>query len=79
MHPAPPAASHTLARDDNAAQHCSSLSCLSRARMTFQRIVWPDRRREIDGVTCAVVVSVENSDPLICVEKPSQNSASEDQ
>jgi len=54
-------------------------------RMTFERvIVWPDGRREIEGVTPKQLpapspVSVENNDQLICVEKPSQNSASDDQ
>ena len=51
----------------------------------FERvIVWPDGRREIEGVTPKQLpapspVSVENNDQLICVEKPSQNSASDDQ
>jgi len=54
-------------------------------KMTFERvIVWPDGRREIEGVTPKQLpapspVSVEDNDQLICVEKPSQNSASDDQ
>ena len=52
-------------------------------KMVFERhIVWPDGRREIEGVTpkqLPAPVSVENNDQLICVEKPSQNSASDDQ
>jgi hypothetical protein len=54
-------------------------------KMVFERhIVWPDGRREIEGVTPKRLpspspVSVENHDQLICVEKPSQNSASDDQ
>ena len=54
-------------------------------KMVFERhIVWPDGRREIEGVTPKQLpapspVSVENNDQLICVEKPSQNSASDDQ
>jgi len=54
-------------------------------KMVFERhIVWPDGRREIQGVTPKQLpapspVSVENNDQLICVEKPSQNSASDDQ
>jgi len=54
-------------------------------KMTFERvIVWPDGRREIDGVTPKQLpapspLSVENNDQSICVEKPSQNSASDDQ
>jgi hypothetical protein len=52
--------------------------------MVFERhIVWPDGHREIEGVTPKALpapspVSVENKDQLICVEKPSQNSASGD-
>jgi hypothetical protein len=47
-------------------------------------IVWPDGHREIEGVTPKQLparspVSVENNDQSICVEKPSQNSASDDQ
>ena len=43
-----------------------------------------ERRREIEGVTpkqlpAPAPVLVENNDQLICVEKPSQNSASDDQ
>jgi hypothetical protein len=54
-------------------------------KVTFQReIVWPDGHREIEGVTPKQLpapspVSVENNDQLICVEKPSQKSASDDQ
>ncbi len=52
-------------------------------KMIFERhIVWPDGRREIEGATPKQLpspVSVENNDQLICVEKPSQNSASDDQ
>jgi hypothetical protein len=54
-------------------------------KMVFERhIVWPDGHREIEGVTPKQLpapspVSVENNDQLICVEKPSQNSASDDQ
>jgi hypothetical protein len=54
-------------------------------KMVFERhIVWPDGHREIEGVTPKALpapspVSVENNDQLICVEKPSQNSASDDQ
>jgi hypothetical protein len=54
-------------------------------KMTFQRvIVYPNGHREIEGVTPKQLpapspVSVENNDQLICVEKPSQNSASDDQ
>jgi hypothetical protein len=54
-------------------------------KMVFERhIVWPNGRREIEGVTPKQLpapspVSVENNDQLICVEKPSQNSASDDQ
>jgi len=44
----------------------------------------PDGHHEIEGVTPKQLpapspVSVENNDQLICVEKPSQNSASDDQ
>jgi hypothetical protein len=55
------------------------------AKITFTRvIVYPDGHREIEGVTPKQLpapspVSVENNDQLICVEKPSQNSASDDQ
>jgi hypothetical protein len=54
-------------------------------KMVFERhIVWPDGHREIEGVTPKALpapspVSVENNDQLICVEKPSQNSAGDDQ
>jgi hypothetical protein len=54
-------------------------------KMVFERhIVWPDGRREIEGVTPKQLpspspVSVENNDQLTCVEKPSQNSARDDQ
>jgi hypothetical protein len=54
-------------------------------KMVFERhIVWPDGHREIEGVTPKQLpapspVLVENNDQLICVEKPSQNSASDDQ
>jgi hypothetical protein len=54
-------------------------------KMSFERvIVHPDGHREIEGVTPKQLpapspVSVENNDQLICVEKPSQNSASDDQ
>jgi hypothetical protein len=52
-------------------------------KMVFERhIVWPDGHREIEGVKqlpAPSPVSVENNDQLICVEKPSQNSASDDQ
>jgi hypothetical protein len=54
-------------------------------RITFERvIVWPDGRREIEGVTPKQLpapspLSVENNDQVDCVEKPSQNSASDDQ
>jgi len=54
-------------------------------KMTFQRvIVYPNGHREIEGVRPKQLpspspVSVENNDQLICVEKPSQNSASDDQ
>jgi hypothetical protein len=49
-------------------------------KMRFERV----GRREIEGVTQKALpapspVSVENNDQLICVEKPSQNSASDDQ
>src|SRR4029077_8975075 len=52
-------------------------------KMVFERhIVWPDGRREIEGATPKQLpapspVSVENNDQSICVEKPSQNSASD--
>jgi hypothetical protein len=44
----------------------------------------PDGHREVEGVTPKEVpapspVSVENNDQLICVEKPSQKPASDDQ
>jgi len=44
----------------------------------------PDGHKHIEGVTPKQLpapspVSVENNDQLICVEKPSQNSASDDQ
>jgi hypothetical protein len=54
-------------------------------KTTFERvIVYPNGHREIEGVTPKRLpspspVSVENNDQLICVEKPSQNSASDDQ
>jgi hypothetical protein len=54
-------------------------------KMVFERhIVWPDGRREIEGVTPKALpspspVSVESNDQSICVEKPSQNSASDHQ
>jgi hypothetical protein len=54
-------------------------------KMVFERhIVWPDGHREIEGVTPKQLpapspLSTENNDQLICVEKPSQNSASDDQ
>ena len=56
-----------------------------RAKIEFRRIiVHPGGREEIEGVTPKQLpapspVSVENNDQLICVEKPSQNSASDDQ
>ena len=55
------------------------------AKIEFRRIiVYPGGREEIEGVTPKQLpapspVSVENNDQLICVEKPSQNSASDDQ
>ena len=54
-------------------------------KMTFERIiVYPNGHAQIEGVTPKQLpapspVSVENNDQLICVEKPSQNSASDDQ
>jgi hypothetical protein len=54
-------------------------------RFEFTRIiVMPDGHRHIEGVTPKSLpapspVSVESNDQLICVEKPSQNSASDDQ
>jgi hypothetical protein len=54
-------------------------------KVEFRRvIVYPGGREEIEGVTPKQLpapspVSVENNDQLICVEKPSQNSASDDQ
>ena len=57
----------------------------SGVKVVFERhIVWPDGRREIEGVTpkhlpAPSPVSVENNDQSICVEKPLQNSASDDQ
>ena len=55
-------------------------------KMIFERhIIWPDGHRRIEGKTPLQIaapaspVSVENNDQLICVEKPSQNSASDDQ
>jgi hypothetical protein len=54
-------------------------------KMVFERhIVYPNGHREIEGVTpkqlpSPAPVSVENNDELICVEKPSQNFASDDQ
>jgi hypothetical protein len=53
--------------------------------ITFKRvIVWPDGRKEIEGKTPKQLpapspVSVENNDQSNCVEKPSQNSANDDQ
>jgi hypothetical protein len=55
------------------------------AGISFERIiVWPDGHREIEGVTPKQLpapspLSVKNNDHSICVEKPSQNSASNDQ
>ena len=52
-------------------------------KITFERvIVWPNGHREVEGVTPKQLpspVSVENTDQSICVEKPSQNSANDDQ
>jgi len=52
-------------------------------KLEFRRIiVYPNGHREIEGVTPKQLPSpgsVENNDQLICVEKPSQNSASDDQ
>jgi hypothetical protein len=54
-------------------------------KVEFRRvIVYPGGREEIEGVTPKELpapspVSVENNDQSICVEKPSQNSASDDQ
>jgi hypothetical protein len=54
-------------------------------KITFTRIiVGVDGHRHIEGKTpmrlpAPSPVSVENNDQLICVEKPSQNSASDDQ
>jgi hypothetical protein len=54
-------------------------------KFSFERVItWPDGHREIEGVTAKQLpspspVSVENNDQLICVEKPSQNSASDGQ
>jgi hypothetical protein len=54
-------------------------------KMTFERIVvYPNGHRDIEGVTPKQLpapspVSFENNDQLICVEKPSQYSASNDQ
>jgi len=68
---------HTLAADESGGG--------VGVHMTFERvIVFPDGRREVEGVTPKQLpapspVSVENNDQLICVEKPSQNSASDDQ
>jgi hypothetical protein len=53
--------------------------------VSFERIiVHPDGHREIEGTTPKQLpspspVSVENNDQLICVEKPSQNSANDEQ
>ena len=55
------------------------------AVLTFRRvIVYPDGHEHVEGETPKQLpapspVSVENNDQLICVEKPSQNSASDDQ
>jgi hypothetical protein len=55
------------------------------AQVIFKRvIVYPRGHEHIEGVTpkqpaAPSPVSVENNDQLICVEKPSQNSASDDQ
>jgi hypothetical protein len=54
-------------------------------QIVFTRvIVGVDGHRHIEGVTPKQLpspspVSVENNDRLICAEKPSQNSASDDQ
>jgi hypothetical protein len=55
------------------------------AQVIFKRvIVYPNGHEHVEGVTpkrlpAPSPVSVENNDQLICVEKPSQNSASDDQ
>jgi hypothetical protein len=54
-------------------------------KLEFRRIiVYPNGHEHVEGVTpkrlpAPSPVSVENNDQLICVEKPSQNSASDDQ
>ncbi len=53
-------------------------------KFEFRRIiVYPDGHQHIEGqpklLPAPSPVSVENNDQLICVEKPSQNSASDDQ
>ena len=53
-------------------------------KFEFRRIiVYPDGHQHIEGqpklLPSPSPVSVENNDQLICVEKPSQNSASDDQ
>jgi hypothetical protein len=54
-------------------------------KLEFRRIiVYPNGHEHVEGVTPKQLpapspVSVENNDQLICVEKPSQNSASDDQ
>ena len=53
-------------------------------QFTFRRIiVYPNGHEHVEGVTPKQLpapspVSVENNDRLICAEKPSQNSASDD-
>jgi hypothetical protein len=55
------------------------------AQVIFKRvIVYPNGHEHVEGVTPKQLpvpspVSVESNDQLICVEKPSQNSASDDQ
>ena len=54
-------------------------------KFEFRRIiVYPDGHEHVEGMTPKLLpspspVSVENNDQLICVEKPSLNSASDDQ
>jgi hypothetical protein len=54
-------------------------------KITFERvIVWPNGHREVEGVTPKQLPApspllVENNDQSICVEKPSQNSATDNQ
>jgi hypothetical protein len=77
-------AHEVISRADIEQQRLALLVCVYRLPYGLVPLCFVKGRREIEGVTPKQLparspVSVENNDQLICVEKPSQNSASDDQ